>query len=214
MTPEQVAKHIDYTILKFGTTQADVERVCAQAVEKKIAAVCIPPLYISLAKELTRNTSVKVCTVVGFPLGYQPLAIKLKEMETYAQLGAQEVDVVFALSAFLSGDQAYVQKELRDLSHQAKQLGVILKVIIESGLLSMEAVEEICRYCTEAEVDYVKTSTGFAGMGAELEKVRRMREVLPSHIRVKASGGIRTLEQAIAFIEAGADRIGTSSLFV
>lgn len=214
MTPEQVAKHLDYTLLKFGASQSEVENLCQQGVEKQVAAICIPPLYVAFAKSCVKGTPVKVCTVAGFPMGYQPLSVKLKEMETYAHEGAEEIDVVFSLSAFRSGDESYVRKELQTLAKQAKALGVVLKVIIESGLLSLAEVEKVCHYCAEAEVDYVKTSTGFAGVGAELEKVQRMRQVLPPSIRIKASGSIRTLEQAVAFLTAGADRIGTSTLFV
>jgi len=148
---------------------------------------------------------------VGFPHGMHLTETKYTEASLALQSGAQELDMVLNLAAYFSGDKPYVQAELTTLSELAEKHQATLKVILETAYLSDKQVRELCEICAEAGVHYVKTSTGFASKGAEIETVRLMRAVLPPHVKVKASGGIRTAEAAWAFIEAGADRIGTST---
>lgn len=207
-----LASYIDYTLLRPGCQRAEIEALCQTAVERGYAAVCVPPYYVSDARRfIPPESPVRIATVVGFPHGMHLTETKYTEASLALQSGAQELDMVLNLAAYFSGDKPYVQAELSTLSELAEKHQAILKVILETAYLSDKQVRELCEICAEAGVHYVKTSTGFASKGAEIETVRLMRAVLPPHVKVKASGGIRTAEAAWAFIEAGADRIGTST---
>jgi deoxyribose-phosphate aldolase len=207
-----LASYIDYTLLRPGCQRAEIEALCQTAVERGYAAVCVPPYYVSDARRfIPPESPVRIATVVGFPHGMHLTETKYTEASLALQSGAQELDMVLNLAAYFSGDKPYVQAELTTLSELAEKHQAILKVILETAYLSDKQVRELCEVCAEAGVHYVKTSTGFASKGAEMETVRLMRAVLPPHVKVKASGGIRTAEAAWAFIEAGADRIGTST---
>jgi deoxyribose-phosphate aldolase len=207
-----LASYIDYTLLRPGCQRAEIEALCQTAVERGYAAVCVPPYYVSDARRfIPPESPVRIATVVGFPHGMHLTETKYTEASLALQSGAQELDMVLNLAAYFSGDKPYVQAELTTLSELAEKHQAILKVIMETAYLSDKQVRELCEVCAEAGVHYVKTSTGFASKGAEIETVRLMRAVLPPHVKVKASGGIRTAEAAWAFIEAGADRIGTST---
>jgi len=207
-----LASYIDYTLLRPGCQRAQIEALCQTAVERGYAAVCVPPYYVSDARHfIPPESPVRIATVVGFPHGMHLTETKYTEASLALQSGAQELDMVLNLAAYFSGDKTYVQAELTTLSELAEKHQATLKVILETAYLSDKQVRELCEICAEAGVHYVKTSTGFASKGAEIETVRLMRAVLPPHVKVKASGGIRTAEAAWAFIEAGADRIGTST---
>ena len=207
-----LASYIDYTLLRPGCQRAEIEALCQTAVERGYAAVCVPPYYVSDARRfIPPESPVRITTVVGFPHGMHLTETKYTEASLALQSGAQELDMVLNLAAYFSGDKPYVQAELTTLSELAEKHQATLKVILETAYLSDKQVRELCEVCAEAGVHYVKTSTGFASKGAEIETVRLMRAVLPPHVKVKASGGIRTAEAAWAFIEAGADRIGTST---
>jgi deoxyribose-phosphate aldolase len=207
-----LASYIDYTLLRPGCQRAEIEALCQTAVERGYAAVCVPPYYVSDARRfIPPESPVRIATVVGFPHGMHLTETKYTEASLALQSGAQELDMVLNLAAYFSGDKPYVQAELTTLSELAAKYQAILKVIMETAYLSDKQVRELCEICAEAGVHYVKSSTGFASKGAEIETVRLMRAVLPPHVKVKASGGIRTAEAAWAFIEAGADRIGTST---
>lgn len=207
-----LASYIDYTLLRPGCQRAEIEALCQTAVERGYAAVCVPPYYVSDARHfIPPESPVRIATVVGFPHGMHLTETKYTEASLALQSGAQELDMVLNLAAYFSGDKPYVQAELTTLSELAEKHQATLKVILETAYLSHKQVQELCEICAEAGVHYVKTSTGFASKGAEIETVRLMRAVLPPHVKVKASGGIRTAEAAWAFIEAGADRIGTST---
>jgi len=208
-----LASYIDYTLLRPGCQRAQIEALCQTAVERGYAAVCVPPYYVSDARHfIPPESPVRIATVVGFPHGMHLTETKYTEASLALQSGAQELDMVLNLAAYFSGDKTYVQAELTTLSELAEKHQATLKVILETAYLSDKQVRELCEICAEAGVHYVKTSTGFASKGAEIETVRLMRAVLPPHVKVKASGGIRTAEAAWAFIEAGADRIGTSTV--
>ena len=211
ITPQTIAAYIDHTLLRPDCTEAQIRQLCQEAAEHQFAAVCVPPCYVNLAFELLNNTRVNVATVVGFPLGYTTFTNKVNECHDVIARGANEVDAVLNIAAFKTGNHDFVHKELMALSDVCKAGQAILKVIIETALLSAEEIEQVCRLCTEADVDMVKTSTGFASRGASVQDVVLMRKVLPEKIRIKAAGGIKNYAFAKQLIEAGADRIGTSS---
>ncbi len=203
---------IDYTLLKPFATEKEIEKLCATAIEQKYYAVCVPPMYIQKAIRLVREESIKVATVAAFPLGFYLPKQKAQEITEYVENGADEIDMVINLSALKSKQYDIIAEELTLAVEICSDEDVLLKIIIESGNLTEEEIKTVCEIAADAKVDFVKTSTGFLGTGAELEKVKLMREILPSYIKIKASGGIRTPEQALEFIKAGAARIGTSSI--
>ena len=212
MTGEEIASCIDHTLLKPDATAEQVLTLCDEARNYGFAAVCVPPCYVQLAKErLGPGSLVKVATVVGFPLGYQHSKVKFLETHQAIADGAGEIDVVMNVSAFKSGKYEEVENELSDLAKFCHLKEGELKVIIETALLSEDEIVKACELCTNAGVDYVKTSTGFASRGASVEDIRVMRRALPKSIKIKASGGIRTYEDAEALIKAGADRLGCSA---
>jgi deoxyribose-phosphate aldolase len=206
-----LAKYIDQTALRPFFNKKEFAVFIEDAKKNNYASVCIPPYLVPDATKALIGTGVKVCTVIGFPLGYSDLQTKIAESLAAISNGASEIDVVINMSAFKSGMYDYVADELTQLSTLAHNEGTIIKVIIETAYLTDEEIREICRICADAKVDFVKTSTGFAPEGAKIETVKLMRNVLPADIRIKASGGITTKEQALEFIAAGATRIGTSS---
>jgi deoxyribose-phosphate aldolase len=210
--PEQsLAPYIDHTVLRPDTTQAMVEQLCQEAAEHRFAAVCVPPCFVKQAVAALQDTGVEIATVIGFPLGYQLAKVKFFEAHQALTEGATEIDVVMNIAAFKSGKHEEVMSELQELSTLCHFKNAILKVIIETALLSPEEIVQACHLCIEAEADFVKTSTGFAASGAKVEDILLMRSTLPTHIRIKASGGIKTKDAALALVKAGADRIGTSS---
>ena len=211
MATGNLASYIDHTQLRPEATAEQVQQLCNEAKRYSFAAVCIAPCYVALAKETLANTSVRVATVVGFPLGYQHSKVKFLETHQAITDGAHEIDVVMNISAFKSGRYQEVENELGDLAKFCHLKEAELKVIIETAYLTSEEIEKACALCVAAGADYVKTSTGFAASGAKLEDIKLMRRVLPEHIKIKAAGGIRKFEDAQAFIKAGANRIGCSA---
>jgi len=206
-----IASYIDHTVLKQTTTAEDITKLCDEAVENFFYAVCVPPIYVEQALELLEDTDVRIATVIGFPMGYHSFDAKLVEADLAIEEGVDEIDVVMNISDLLNGELEFIESELiaiREICHAAN---VLIKVIIESGILSDEQIKTACQICAKAKVDFVKTSTGFAGVGATLEAVKLMRSVLPASIQIKASGGIKDYAMAMQFIEAGATRIGTSN---
>ncbi|MHC2990871.1 deoxyribose-phosphate aldolase [Pontibacter sp. HJ8] len=212
MSGGELASYIDHTLLRPEATEEQVLQLCDEARSYSFAAVCIAPCYVQLAKErLGPGALVKIATVVGFPLGYQHTKVKFLETHQAIEDGANEIDVVMNISAFKSGKYDGVESELGDLAKFCHLKGAALKVIIETALLTKEEIEKTCEICVAAGADFVKTSTGFAGGGAKVEDILLMRRVLPIHIKIKASGGIKTFADAQALIQAGADRLGCSA---
>ncbi|OON68029.1 deoxyribose-phosphate aldolase [Hymenobacter sp. CRA2] len=211
LSTDNLAARIDHTLLKPEATRAQIEWLCAEAREAQFASVCVPPHYVSVAAAALQGSGVKVCTVIGFPLGYATSAAKLAEAEDALRNGAEELDMVMNNAAFKSGEYTVVEQDIRQLSALCHASGAILKVIIETALLTPDEIRQACDLCAAAGADFVKTSTGFASRGASVEDIRLMRSHLPEHIRIKASGGIRTHAQAVALVEAGADRLGASA---
>jgi deoxyribose-phosphate aldolase len=202
---------IDHTLLKPEATRDDIRRLCAEAARFGFASVCIHPWNVPLAAELLRGTKVKVCTVIGFPLGATLSQVKIYEAEETIKLGAQEVDMVINVGALKSGQDDVVESDIRGVVDAAHRSGAICKVILETSLLTTEEKVRASLASKKAGADFVKTSTGFSTGGATAEDVALMRAVVGSEIGVKASGGVRTLEDLKKMVCAGATRIGASA---
>ncbi len=206
-----IASYIDHTVLKPTTTITDVEKLCAEAMQYDFAAVCVPPLFVKKAKELTAGSSVKVATVIGFPFGYSAIEAKVAEIILAILDGADELDMVINISAIKNKDWQFLASEINTVMTIIKGKGKIIKVIIESGILTDEEIITCCDIYGAAGVDFMKTSTGYAEKGATVHAVQLMRAHLASTIKIKASGGIKDYDFALQLINAGADRIGCSS---
>ena len=202
-------KFIDHTILKPETTQEQVEKILSEAKEYDFASVCVNPTWVSLAAESLKDTDVKVCTVIGFPLGANTSAVKAFETEDAIANGADEIDMVINIGALKAGNDALVLDDIKAVVDASGDK--LVKVIIEACLLTDDEKVRACQLSKEAGADYVKTSTGFSTGGAKVADVALMRKTVGPDMGVKASGGARSYEDAIAFIEAGASRIGASS---
>ena len=211
MDKKIIAKTIDHAVLKPEATDLDVERECAVALKYDIASVCVKPCHVKLAAKLLKDSSVKVSTVIGFPHGGTTTAAKVAEALDAIENGASELDMVINMGKLLSGDYSYVKEDIEAVAKAAHSKNVILKVIIETALLDDEKKKVACRLSEEAGADYVKTSTGFNGSGATPDDIVLMKNSVGPNVRIKASGGIKTLDQAIKFIELGCHRLGTSS---
>jgi deoxyribose-phosphate aldolase len=198
-------------LLKPDATQQDIMRFCAEARQWNFVSVCINPCWVRLAVEELSATSVRVCTVVGFPLGANETRTKIAEADTALAQGAKELDMVQNIGALRSRNYHLVYKEIADLADIAHASGAILKVILETSLLTDEEKERACRLAVDAKADFVKTSTGFSAAGATVEDITLMRNIVGDQLGVKASGGVRTLATLRNMVNAGASRIGTSS---
>jgi deoxyribose-phosphate aldolase len=206
-----LATYIDHTILKQTTTVSEVDKLCVEASMAGFYAVCIPPKYVAGARKLLDGSRVKVATVIGFPLGYNATEVKVREIEEALDMGADELDMVIDLCALKSGDWKQLTHEIEECLKPVKAAGKLLKIIVESGMLTDSELISCCQLYSRYDIDFMKTSTGFSGTGATVHAVRMMREFLPARIGIKASGGIRTYNQAQELIDAGATRIGCSS---
>jgi len=204
-------QYIDHTILKPTSLVADVEKVCAEAKQYGFAAVCIPPPFVKTCKEILKGTNVKVATVIGFPFGYSAVEAKLAEILLAIVDGADELDVVVNILAIKNNDWLYISNEINHMMPVVKNKGKVIKIIVESGVLTNDELIKCCRLYGAAGIDYLKTSTGYAEKGATVEAVKIMRDHLPDSVQIKASGGIRTYEFARELVEAGATRLGCSA---
>jgi deoxyribose-phosphate aldolase len=202
---------IDHTLLKPEASRDDIRKLCKEAVRFGFASVCINPWNVPLAAELVRGSNVKVCTVIGFPLGATLPQVKIREAEESIKLGAQEVDMVLNVGALKSGQDDVVESDIRGVVEAAHRGGAICKVIFETSLLSVEEKVRAAIASKRAGADFVKTSTGFSTGGATAEDVALMRAVVGTDIGVKASGGVRTLDDLKKMVCAGATRIGASA---
>ena len=213
MRPGELAKRIDHAVVKANATAADVEQGCLEAKRLGLRAICVPPCYVEMASRLLKGSGVRLCAVVGFPFGFDLPEVKAREAELVVGLGAQDVDMVMNISALRSGLHELVLRDIREVVEAAKAAGddVVVKVIIEACYLTPEEIRTASELIVRAGADYVKTSTGMGPGGATIEAVRLIRSVVGDRAGVKAAGGIRTLERALAMIEAGADLIGTST---
>lgn len=204
-----LAKYIDNTLLKPAATAEQIKALCEESIEYGFASVCVNPAHVELAAKLLAGSGVKTCTVIGFPLGANTSAVKAFEAEKAVDDGADELDMVINIGALKAGDDEKVREDIEAVV-QAGQ-GKLVKVIIETALLTDEEKVRACQLAVEAGADFVKTCTGFSGGAANVHDIALMRATVGPEIGVKASGGVRTKEDALALIEAGATRIGTSS---
>ena len=209
MDHKEVLKRVDHTLLTQAATWEEVQAICDEGMACETASVCIPPRYVKRAADYVKNR-LKICTVVGFPNGYSTPEVKVFETEDAIRNGADEIDMVMDIGLAKSGDWEGVLEEIKAV--KASCNGHILKVIVEACLLTQEEKVAACRVVSMSGADFIKTSTGFSTGGATREDVALLRENLPESVKVKASGGIRTLEDGAAYLELGADRLGASAL--
>jgi len=208
---KDLAHKIDHTLLKPDATPDEIKELCVEAKKYSFASVCINPGYVSLCSELLKGTDVRVCTVVGFPLGSTTSEVKRFETEQAIQNGATEIDMVINVGRLKQKDYDYVENDIRQVVTTAKKSHALCKVIIETALLTDEEKVRACLICKKVGADFVKTSTGFSKGGATVGDVALMKYVVGEGIGVKAAGGIRSKEDAEALIASGADRIGASA---
>ena len=206
-----LAKYIDHTLLKPDATEQEIAQLCFEARKYGFASVCVNPTWVPLCAQLLKGSPVKVCTVIGFPLGATSSESKVFETETALRQGATEIDMVINIGALKARDLATVAKDIQGVVNAAHARGIIVKVIIETALLTDEEKTLASLTAKEASADFVKTSTGFAGGGATVHDVELMRKAVGPQMGVKASGGVKTYEDAASMIKAGATRIGASA---
>jgi deoxyribose-phosphate aldolase len=208
---KELARYIDHTLLKPEATPEQVVRLCQEALDYHCASVCVNPVYVPVAADILEGSDVEVCTVIGFPLGATSTAAKVCEAQLAIGQGATEIDMVIAVGLLKAGQVDRVREDIAALAAVCHAGKAVLKVIIENALLTDAEKVTACQLAQAASADFVKTSTGFAKSGAKLEDVALMRQTIGPEMGIKAAGGIRTYDDAIAMIEAGATRIGASS---
>lgn len=206
----EISKYIDYTLLKPSSTERDIIELCNTAIENRFYSVCISSCYVSLAKQFLADSDVKVCTVVGFPLGSMSTEAKVYEAEKAIEDGADEIDMVINLGYLKSRNYVSVLKDIIDVKLAIGQTP--LKVILEISELNKNEIIKACEICLDAKADFIKTSTGFSKSGATLTAVKIIKKTIRNNAKIKASGGIADFDTAIKYIDAGADRIGTSKI--
>ncbi|TVR77356.1 MAG: deoxyribose-phosphate aldolase [Chitinophagaceae bacterium] len=209
---KKINERIEHTLLKPNSSIKEIKSLCEEAVKHNFAGVCVIPFHVKTAREkLGENSKVKLVTVVGFPFGYNCTSSKVEECKRAINDGVDEIDMVINLAALNEKNYNFVLNDIQSVATYIHLQNKIVKVIIESGTLDESQIKKACEICEKAEVNYVKTSTGFNGDGASVDAVKLMREVLPKSIKIKASGGIKDKKFAEELISAGADRLGTSS---
>jgi len=206
-----IAPYIDHTLLKPTATWTEIENLCKEAAEYNFAAVCVPPLYVKKAKELLNNSEVKMATVIGFPFGYCAIEAKVAEIVLAIIDGADELDMVVNISAIKNNDWTFIANEINTIMPIVKNKEKVIKVIIESGILTEDEIIKCCDIYGAAGVNYVKTSTGYAEKGASIQAVKLIRAHLSDAVKIKASGGIISYSFAKELINAGANRLGCSA---
>lgn len=204
-------QYIDHTILKPTTLVSDIEKLCNEAKQFGFAAVCVPPNFVKKAKFVLEGSKVKVATVIGFPFGYSAVESKIAEIVLAIVDGADELDVVINISAIKNSDWVYLANEINHIMPVVKSKGKVIKIIIESGVLTDDEIIKCCELYGVAGIDYLKTSTGYAEKGATIEAVKLFRLHLPEQVQIKASGGIRDHVFAQQLVDAGATRLGCSA---
>lgn len=202
-------KMIDHTVLKADTPLETVKRICDEAMEYGFASVCINPCHVAYCADYLKDSDVNVCTVIGFPLGANTSAVKAFETKDAIANGADEIDMVMNIGALKDKNYDLVRNDVKAVVEAAN--GTLVKVILETCLLTEDEIKKACELCVEAKADYVKTSTGFSTRGATIEDVQIMKAAVQEKAKVKAAGGVRTHEDMVKIVEAGADRIGTSA---
>lgn len=206
-----IARFIDHTILKPDTRLADVATLCTEASQYQFASVCVPPFFVQTAAALLTNPAVQVATVIGFPFGYSHCTAKIAEINQAVEDGAAELDMVINIAALKNKDYTYLEDEIKAVTEALTEKNKVLKLILETGLLSDEEIIACCDLYQQYPVQFLKTSTGYAQKGASIEAVQLMRQHLPENIQIKASGGIRSFDFAQSLLQAGATRLGCSA---
>ena len=204
-------RHIDHTLLRPIATTTDIRRLCTEAIEYGMAAVCVFPSYVPMAREILKESRVKIATVIAFPFGVTYTEIKEAEMRASAARGADEMDFVINIAALKSGDDRAIEQEMEYLTSKARTIGVRTKFIIETAYLTDDEKVRVCKVANRVKPDFMKTSTGYGPSGATVEDVRMMRSSLLPEIQIKAAGGIRSYAEALQLLQAGASSLGTSS---
>jgi deoxyribose-phosphate aldolase len=210
-TPAVMARLIDHTLLRPDATETDVALLCDEALQYQFASVCVNPTHVRFVADRLKGSPVKTCAVVGFPLGATTTHDKIRETEQAIQFGAQEIDMVINIGALKGKDYDFVEQQIKAVVQAVHNHRALCKVIIETSYLTQEEKVLVCEFAVQAGADFVKTSTGFSGGGATVEDVALMRRTVGPRVGVKASGGVRTYDDAINMISAGANRIGASS---
>lgn len=211
MTPAELAKYFDHTLLRTAATDAEIEQLCAEARDYGFKMVAINPFPVEMCADLLEGTDVHVGAAIGFPLGQATLATKLFETSNALENGADEIDYVVNQNRLKAGDYAYIEEEMTKIVALCHERGAVSKVIFENCYLTDEEKIKLCEIANKVGPDFIKTATGFGTGGATLEDVTLMRRYADDHIKVKASGGVRTLDQALEMISAGVERIGSTS---
>ena len=206
---EEILKKVDHTLLKQIATMKDIEKICDDAIANNTASVCIPPVYVKQAKDYVKG-KMKICTVIGFPNGYNTTSTKVFETAQAVKDGADEIDMVINIGKVKENNYEYILNEINEIKEACK--GKLLKVIIETCLLTEDEEIKLCEVVSNSKADYIKTSTGFSTAGATLEDIILFKNHVKNGKKIKAAGGIKDFQDAQKFIEAGADRLGTSRL--
>lgn len=205
-------RFIDHTLLSPTATNEQIKKHCQEAMKYEFAAVCIPPFYLDLVKRELQGSAVKICTVIGFPFGYDHVATKIDAITRAIDAGADELDIVINIPAVKNGNWDLIENEIDSYTTATKlKRSKVLKLILETAYLNSEELEILCNLCMKYNVDFAKTSTGYAPKGADVKDVIAMKEFLGDAVQIKASGGIKTKKAAKELIKAGASRLGTSS---
>lgn len=203
------ANYIDHTLLSPIATTEEIKKLCHEAITYQFKSVCINPAYISLAKNILKNSNVLICTVIGFPLGQNTTASKVFETKDAIKMGADEIDMVINIAKFKAKDYDFCLKEINTIKKICGNK--ILKVIVETCLLTSQEIIKVAKLILKSDADFIKTSTGFNKAGADLKDIIEWKKIIKNKKKIKAAGGIRTYDDLLKFIKAGADRIGTSA---
>jgi deoxyribose-phosphate aldolase len=207
----KLASFIEHTILKADCNKEDVEKACNEALQNDFYSVCVPPYWVNHAANILEEKNPKIVTVIGYPMGYSATAAKVEEIKRAVDDGADEVDVLINICAVKEGNWSYVQNDINSVTTAAHLKGKIIKIVLETCLLSEEEINKACKICLKVKTDFVKTSSGKNGEGATLENITLLKKELGNKVKIQASGGIRTQEEVKAFLDAGAHRIGSST---
>ena len=207
----ELNKYIDHTLLKPTASEKDIIKICNEAKEYHFASVCVNPCNVSLVSKELKGSDVKVCSVISFPFGTSSTEVKVEEAKKAIEAGAEEIDMVINVGKLLEGDLEYTQNEVSAVTKACHEKNVLLKVIVETCYLEEKNIADICAVIEKAGADFIKTSTGYGSRGASVEDIKLFKKYLKKDTKIKASGGIRSREDALKYIEAGCARIGTSS---
>ncbi len=207
---EHLQSYLDHTLLIPTANTDEIKALCDEAIANEFKAICINPFFASFASKIISESNVKLATVAGFPFGYNPTVAKAAEIKWAIDHGADEIDAVVNIAALKSGDYSFVRNDIETIVRSVTMRGKTIKMIVEASILTEDELKRVLEYCIESGVHYIKNSSGYQGDGATVEMIQKLRSMLPTDIKIKASGGIKSKREAIKLIEAGADRIGSS----